>query len=106
MNHSVSDTAEYGNHTRGPRVIDDAVRDEMKDILDEIQSGAFADEWIEEYEKGAPRLQQERAALKDHPIEQVGKKLRGMMPWLEDGEASENGEAAEDSEPASMTESA
>ncbi|MFB6279023.1 MAG: ketol-acid reductoisomerase [Salinibacter sp.] len=106
MNHSVSDTAEYGNHTRGPRVIDDAVREEMQDILDEIQSGEFAEEWIEEYEQGAPRLTEEREALEEHPIEQVGQKLRGMMPWLEGGEAPENGEAAEDSEPASMTESA
>ena len=88
MNHSVSDTAEYGNHTRGPRVIDEAVRDEMQDILEEIQSGAFADEWIEEYEKGAPRLHREREALQEHPIEQVGKKLRGMMPWMEDGEVA------------------
>jgi ketol-acid reductoisomerase len=106
MNYSVSDTAEYGNHTRGPRVIDDDVRDEMKDILDEIQSGEFADEWIEEYEKGAPRLQQERDALKDHPIEKVGKKLRGMMPWLDGSNPSENGEATEEAEATSTTESA
>ena len=105
MNHSVSDTAEYGNHTRGPRVIDEAVRDEMQDILEEIQSGAFADEWIEEYEKGAPRLHREREALQEHPIEQVGKKLRGMMPWMEDGEASEGGEVAT-AEAASATDSA
>jgi ketol-acid reductoisomerase len=105
MNHSVSDTAEYGNHTRGPRVIDEAVRDEMQDILEEIQSGAFADEWIEEYEKGAPRLHREREALQEHPIEQVGKKLRGMMPWMEDGEASEDGEVATP-EAASATDSA
>jgi ketol-acid reductoisomerase len=106
MNHSVSDTAEYGNHTRGPRVIDERVREEMKNILDEIQSGEFADEWIEEYEQGATRLQKEREALKDHPIEQVGQKLRGMMPWLDDGEAPENGEAADKAEAASPTESA
>ena len=98
MNHSVSDTAEYGGHTRGPRVIDDAVREEMQAILEEVQSGEFADEWIEEYEQGAPRLQKERAALEKHPIEQIGKKLRGMMPWLEDDEPSENGEAAEPDE--------
>ena len=98
MNHSVSDTAEYGGHTRGPRVIDDAVREEMQAILEEVQSGEFADEWIEEHEQGAPRLQKERAALEKHPIEQVGKKLRGMMPWLEDDEPSENGEAAEPDE--------
>ncbi|MFP4228331.1 MAG: ketol-acid reductoisomerase [Salinivenus sp.] len=104
MNYSVSDTAEYGNHTRGPRVIDDAVREEMQEILEEVQSGAFAKEWIEEYEKGAPRLQAEREALKKHPIEQVGKKLRGMMPWLEGDSPSENG-AAPDAEEA-MPESA
>ncbi|MFO8098176.1 MAG: ketol-acid reductoisomerase [Salinibacter sp.] len=106
MNYSVSDTAEYGNHTRGPRVIDEAVRDEMKTILDEIQSGDFAEEWIEEYEQGATRLQQEREALKKHPIEQVGTKLRGMMPWLDGGDASENGEATNEAEAASTTESA
>jgi ketol-acid reductoisomerase len=106
MNHSVSDTAEYGNHTRGPRVIDERVREEMKDILDEIQSGEFADEWIEEYEQGATRLQQEREALKEHPIEQVGQTLRGMMPWLDGGEAPENGEATDEAEAASTTESA
>jgi ketol-acid reductoisomerase len=105
MNHSVSDTAEYGNHTRGPRVIDETVREHMQDILEEVQSGAFAEEWIEEYEKGAPRLTEEREALKKHPIEQVGKKLRGMMPWLDGSEASENGEATEEVE-ASATESA
>jgi len=106
MNHSVSDTAEYGNHTRGPRVIDDSVREEMQDLLEEIQSGEFADEWIEEYENGAPRLQEERETLKEHPIEQVGQKLRGMMPWLDGGKTSENGEATDEAEAASATESA
>ena len=96
MNESVSDTAEYGNHTRGPRVIDERVREEMTDILDEIQSGTFADEWIEEYERGAPRLQNEREALTEHPIEQVGKTLRGMMPWLEGESSSDDGEVAAD----------
>ncbi|PSQ73405.1 MAG: ketol-acid reductoisomerase, partial [Bacteroidetes bacterium QH_1_64_81] len=105
MNESVSDTAEYGNHTRGPRVIDETVREEMRDILDEVQSGEFADEWIAEYEKGAPRLTEEREVLEEHPIEHVGQKLRGMMPWMEDGEASENGEAATP-EAASATDSA
>ena len=105
MNESVSDTAEYGNHTRGPRVIDETVREEMRDILDEVQSGEFADEWIAEYEKGAPRLTEEREVLEEHPIEQVGQKLRGMMPWLDDGETSENGEAANPNE-AAATESA
>ncbi len=105
MNHSVSDTAEYGGHTRGPRVIDDAVREQMQEILEEVQSGEFADEWIEEYEQGAPRLTEEREALKDHPIEKVGTKLRGMMPWLDVDEASENGKSTEANE-AATTESA
>jgi ketol-acid reductoisomerase len=90
MNHSVSDTAEYGGHTRGPRVIDDAVREQMQKILEEVQSGEFADEWIEEYEQGATRLQTEREALTEHPIEQVGRTLRGMMPWLDGDEASDD----------------
>lgn len=93
MNHSVSDTAEYGNYSRGPRVIDEDVREEMKEILDEIQSGRFADEWIEEFESGATRLNEERSAMKNHPIEKVGKQLRSMMPWLEGSDASENGKA-------------
>ena len=89
MNYSVSDTAEYGNHTRGSRVINDAVREEMKTILDEIQSGEFADEWIAECEAGGSRLHEERAALQNHPIEQVGRKLRRMMPWLDGGTPEE-----------------
>ena len=95
MNYSVSDTAEYGNYTRGPRVIDDAVREEMEDILEEVQSGAFAEEWIEEYEKGAPNLIEERESLTDHPIEQVGRTLRGMMPWLDDEDGGETADAEE-----------
>lgn len=105
MNYSVSDTAEYGNYTRGPRVISDDVREEMQDILEEIQSGTFADEWIEEYEQGAQRLNQERSALKKHPIEQVGKQLRGMMPWLDGGTPTEDGEVS-GAETASTPESA
>ncbi|MCS3628432.1 ketol-acid reductoisomerase [Salinibacter ruber] len=100
MNHSVSDTAEYGGHTRGPRVIDDAVREEMQKILEEVQSGDFADEWIEEYEQGTPRLQDERAALTEHPIEQVGRTLRGMMPWLDGDEASDDESAPDAAEQA------
>lgn len=93
MNHSISDTAEYGNHTRGPRIVDDAVRDEMKAILEEIQSGAFAEEWITACDTGTDRLEERRAALAEHPIEQVGTTLRGMMPWL-DAEASSDEDAA------------
>ncbi len=89
MNYSVSDTAEYGNHTRGDRVINDSVREEMETILDEIQSGEFADEWIEENESGATRLTEERATLRQHPIEQVGRKLRKLMSWAENEDAAE-----------------
>ena len=82
MNYSISDTAEYGNYTRGPRLINDQVRAEMKRILEEIQSGAFAREWIAENEAGQPRMKQLRKASREHLIEKVGQKLRSMMPWL------------------------
>ena len=82
MNYSVSDTAEYGNYSRGPRVIGESVKQEMKKILGEIQSGAFAKEWIAECDAGAERFEELRAQSKQHPIEKVGKKLRKMMSWL------------------------
>jgi ketol-acid reductoisomerase len=79
---SISDTAEYGDLTRGPRVINAATKEEMKKILGEIQDGTFAREWVAEDENGRPnfsRLQKEGA---EHPIEQVGEKLRGLMSWV------------------------
>jgi ketol-acid reductoisomerase len=79
---SISDTAEYGDLTRGPRIITPAVKDEMRKILAEIQDGRFAQEWVAEDEAGRPtftRLQKEGA---EHPIEQVGEKLRGLMSWV------------------------
>ncbi len=82
MNYSVSDTAEYGNYSRGPRVIGPQVKQEMKKVLDEIQSGVFAREWIAECEAGTPQFEQLREASRTHPIEVVGKKLRKMMSWL------------------------
>ena len=82
MNYSISDTAEYGNYSRGPRVIGAAVKQEMKKILGEIQSGAFAKEWIAECETGAVRFQELRSQSRQHPVEKVGKKLRQMMSWL------------------------
>ena len=82
MNYSISDTAEYGNYTRGPRVINSAVKTEMRRILSEIQSGAFAKEWIEECESGYENFNLRRARTKHHPIEAVGQRLRGMMSWL------------------------
>jgi ketol-acid reductoisomerase len=85
MRYSVSDTAEYGDLTRGPRVITDAVRAEMRTILDEIQTGRFAEEWIAESESGRPNFSALRQAGRDHPIEKVGAELRAMMPWISAG---------------------
>ena len=82
MRYSVSDTAEYGDYTRGPRVIDEMVRGEMWDILEEIQDGTFAREWILENQAGRPSFNLMRRIEAQHDIEEVGKKLREMMPWL------------------------
>jgi ketol-acid reductoisomerase len=82
MNHSISDTAKYGEFTRGPRVVNPASKQEMKKILGEIQSGAFAKEWIAEDKNGRPNFKRMKQAYADHQIEQVGSKLRAMMPWL------------------------
>jgi ketol-acid reductoisomerase len=82
MRYSVSDTAEYGDYTRGPRVIDDLVREEMQQILAEIQDGSFATEWILENHAGRPSFNAMKRMEAEHPIEVVGKKLRSMMPWL------------------------
>ena len=85
MRHSISDTAEYGDLTRGSRVISPAVREEMRRLLADIRSGAFAKEWIAECRAGAPRFNELRRAAKQHPIEKVGAQLRAMMPWTEEG---------------------
>src|SRR6187401_2826211 len=82
MRYSISDTAEYGDVTRGPRIITDTTRDEMKAILDEIVSGRFADEWIAESEGGRTHFNDLREQGRQHPIEQVGGELRAMMPWI------------------------
>lgn len=82
MRYSISDTAEYGDLTRGPRIIDGHVRSEMKKVLGEIQSGAFAEEYIKENETGRPNFNRLRKEGENHPIEKVGAKLRSMMPWL------------------------
>jgi ketol-acid reductoisomerase len=82
MRYSVSDTAEYGDYTRGPRVIDDLVKDEMRQILAEVQSGSFAREWILENQAGRPVYNALKRMDAEHEIEIVGKKLRSMMPWL------------------------
>lgn len=82
MRYSVSDTAEYGDYTRGPRVISPAVKAEMGKILHEIQDGTFAREWILENQAGRPSFNTYKRREATHPIEVVGKKLRDMMPWL------------------------
>lgn len=82
MRYSVSDTAEYGDYTRGPRVIGDLVKDEMRQILAEIRSGSFAREWILENQAGRPVYNALKQMEMGHEIEIVGKKLRSMMPWL------------------------
>src|SRR6202166_5063930 len=85
MRFSISDTAEYGDLTRGAKVIDAHVRAEMQQILDDIRSGKFADEWIAENRSGRARFQALRAAGAEHPIERVGAELRAMMPFSNAG---------------------
>ena len=88
MRYSVSDTAEWGDLVSGPRVITAGVKAEMKKILTEIQDGTFAAAWIKENEIGRPRYRELREAGKNHPIEQIGKKLRAMMPFVSAGKKS------------------
>ena len=82
MRYSVSDTAEYGDYSRGKRIITEETRETMQEILAEVQSGEFAREWILENQAGRPVFNALRRAEKEHPIEEVGAKLRAMMPWL------------------------
>jgi ketol-acid reductoisomerase len=84
MRYSISNTAEYGDMTRGPKVITEETRQAMKKILADIQSGDFAKEWIAENEAGQENFQRMREEAKGKQIEQVGKELRSMMPWIED----------------------
>jgi len=82
MRYSISNTAEYGDMTRGKRIIGPEARKAMKEILAEIQSGKFAQEWMTEYRVGMPHFRELRKEAEHHPVEEVGAKLRGMMPWL------------------------
>src|SRR5512134_3450120 len=82
MRYSISNTAEYGDYTRGPRIITDQVRARMKEVLDDIQSGRFPREWMLENAAGQPSFKALRRRAAEHPIEQVGERLRGMMPWI------------------------
>jgi ketol-acid reductoisomerase len=88
MRYSISDTAEYGDYTRGPRIITEETRAEMRRILGEIQSGQFAREWLDENRRGRPEFEKLRKADHDHEIERVGSELRAMMPWSEEGKAA------------------
>ncbi len=87
MRYSISDTAEYGDMTRGPRIITDDTRAEMRRILDEIRGGRFAREWILENKAGRPVFNALRRRAAEHPIEEVGERLRSMMPWIGEGKA-------------------
>jgi ketol-acid reductoisomerase len=82
MRYSISNTAEYGDYTRGDRVISPAVKEEMKRILDDIQSGRFARDWVLENNAGQPSFKAMRRAAAEHDIEKVGVRLRAMMPWI------------------------
>jgi ketol-acid reductoisomerase len=85
MRFSISDTAEYGDLTRGPRIINDQTKAEMKKILTEIQDGTFANEWIDENRNGRPNYTRLKEAGAQHQIEKVGAELRAMMPFVSAG---------------------
>ena len=86
MRYSVSDTAEFGDYVSGPAVVDEHVKENMKKVLDQIQDGSFARRWIAENDEGRPRFNELREENKSHPIEKIGKDLRGMMSFLNDPE--------------------
>jgi ketol-acid reductoisomerase len=94
MRHSISDTAEYGDYTRGPRIVTADTKKEMKRILKEIQSGAFVREFIGGNKEGLAKLPEYRAAEAKHPVEAIGKKLRDMMPWLKKNRLLDNDQKA------------
>ena len=83
MRYSISNTAEYGDYTRGPRIIDERTRETMRTILKEIQSGQFAREWILENKAGKPGFLATKRREQSHPVEQVGKRLRSLMTWID-----------------------
>jgi ketol-acid reductoisomerase len=82
MNYSISNTAEYGEYISGPRIITDATKAEMKKVLKDIQTGAFTSEWMREYKAGLAKFKATRRMNDEHPIEEVGQRLRAMMPWI------------------------
>jgi len=83
MRYSVSDTAEYGDYVSGPRVIDNQVRENMRQVLREIQDGSFAEKWLDENSNGREKFNEMRRKDAEHPVEKVGRELRSMMTWLE-----------------------
>jgi ketol-acid reductoisomerase len=83
MRYSISDTAEYGDYTAGPRVVDGKTRETMRALLSEIRSGGFAHRWIAENAEGRPWFEAQQGKERTHPIEKVGAELRAMMPFLE-----------------------
>ena len=87
MNAAISNTAEYGAYVTGPRMVTDATRAEMKRVLADIQSGKFARDWVAEYKAGKPSFAAERRKAEEHPIEEVGQRLRAMMPWIKEKKA-------------------
>ena len=84
---SVSDTAEYGDYVSGPRIIDDSVKDRMKEVLADVQSGSFARRFIEDQDDGGEEFARLRAQAERHPIEQTGRELRQLMSWVESHDA-------------------
>ena len=84
MRYSISNTAEFGDYMTGPRIVTDETRAEMKRILSEIQQGEFARKWIAEHRSGSKNFRAMRERDKDHPVEQVGRKLRSLMSWIDD----------------------
>jgi ketol-acid reductoisomerase len=88
MRGAISNTAKYGDYTRGPRIVNAETREAMKKILGEIQSGQFAQEWVAEHAAGKPSFNAFRAKAAKHPIEEVGRRLRGLMPWLREPAAA------------------
>jgi ketol-acid reductoisomerase len=85
MNYSISNTAEWGEYVSGPRIITSETKAEMKRVLKDIQSGKFTSEWMQEYKGGASRFKATRRLADEHQIEEVGEKLRAMMPWIKAG---------------------
>jgi ketol-acid reductoisomerase len=83
MRYSISNTAEYGDYTRGPRIVNEQTRAEMRKILQEIQTGQFAREWILENRSGRPAFQAMKRRERQHPVEEVGKRLRSLMTWID-----------------------